>query len=344
MPTMRRDLHIGLAIGGVLLAVLIVWGVVVSGSKKHKDVTLQTVGNPATDIPPASPADATPAPAATDSNPSSIAPPPIIIAAPAPAPAPTAVASDNNTPAPATTAKKGDEWVGLLAGTTPAPLLPASDTSKQIDAAAPIVTQTPDPIGPVTSAVQPGSQQIPAPAADATTPTPAPAATVDSHPAQDTSAAPAPGTRTHTVAKGETFSSIAKVVYGDARYYQKIAQANPKINPNRLRPGTVITLPDAANVKKSSSKQSEAKPEASANTDTASKPAAAPVDTQKEYRVVSGDSLYRISTRLYGSGEEADHLYDLNKEKIGPDKGKLKLGMILKIPSPPTVATASTSR
>jgi nucleoid-associated protein YgaU len=97
-------------------------------------------------------------------------------------------------------------------------------------------------------------------------------------------------------------------------------------------------------VKKSSRKPSEAKSTAEASAETASKPAATPVDTQTEYRVVSGDSLYRISMRLYGSGEEADHLYDLNKEKIGPDKGKLKLGMILKIPSPPTVATASASR
>jgi nucleoid-associated protein YgaU len=330
MPTMRRDLHIGLAIGGVLLAVLIVWGVVVNGSKKHKEVTLQTVGGTATDIPPATPTDTTPAPAASDNTPPAVAPAVIMM----PGPQPT-----NDTPAPATSAKKGDEWVGLLAGTTPAPLIPSGDNSKQIDAAAPIVTQSPDPSGSIASAVQPGSQAFPAPAAAVdTTPTPpAAASTNDTHSAD----APAPaGTRTHTVAKGETFSSISKDAYGDSRYFEQIMQANPKVNPNRLRPGTVINLPDVSEVK-SSSKHADAKPAAAAGTSEAARPAAAAIDTQKEYRVASGDSLYRISMRLYGSGEEADHLYDLNKDKIGPNKARLKLGMILQIPSPPTVATAS---
>src|SRR5450432_4056845 len=58
MPTMRKDLHVGLAIGGVLLAVLIVWGVVVNHGKQHKAVTLDTTapGNTGSEIPPAPPA------------------------------------------------------------------------------------------------------------------------------------------------------------------------------------------------------------------------------------------------------------------------------------------------
>jgi len=332
---MRKDLNIGLAIGGVLLAVLIVWGVVVSGSRKHKEVTLQTVGGTATDIPPAAPTDTTPPPAPAD-TPAVVTPPPIVMPAPQPA---------TDTPA---SAKKGDEWVGLLAGTTPAPLISAAEASKTIDPTPPIVTQSPDPSGPVASAVQPGSQQIPvaispdalAPSAPDTSTPPTPAVALDAHPTQDTPAST--GARTHTVARGETLSSISKAVYGDSRYYQKIADANPKINPNRLRPGTVINLPDAAEVKSSSSKRTttDAK-SAPAATSDAPRPTVAAVDAQKEYRVVSGDSLYRISTRLYGSGEEADTLYKLNKDKIGPDAAKLKVGMILQIPSPPTVATAS---
>jgi 5'-nucleotidase len=50
---------------------------------------------------------------------------------------------------------------------------------------------------------------------------------------------------THKVKKGDTLSSIAKEVYGDANLWKKIADANKdKIpNPNKLKIGTVLTIP-----------------------------------------------------------------------------------------------------
>ena len=50
------------------------------------------------------------------------------------------------------------------------------------------------------------------------------------------------------------------------------------------------------------------------------------------YVVKSGDSLYRIARTVLGSGRKADALYALNKDVIGPDKSRLKLGMVLKLP------------
>lgn len=332
---MRKDLHIGLAIGGVLLAVLVVWGVAVNNSKKHKQVTLET------NVPGGSGSEIPPAPMTPPTAPGQETPGTNGIAPPSPMQADTGASTSPVTP----TDKKVTNWGAILDGTGALPTLavagptstpPAASTddsaTKKDDSSAgakPEIT-TPPPAGndgqtgPVAGDTG-GGPTIPAPpkAFD-----PPPPVHVD-----------APAARTHTIQKGETFSSISKAVYGDSRYYEQIAQANPKINPNRLRPGTVINLPDAAEVKSSS--KPEAKPAATASDSAKPAPAASPIDSQKSYRVVAGDSLYKISVHLYGSSEEVDNIYALNKDAIGPDKARLKLGMVLKIPAPPTVATAS---
>jgi len=53
----------------------------------------------------------------------------------------------------------------------------------------------------------------------------------------------APAGRTYTIAKGDTLWSIAKRQYGDGQRWKDIAEANPGINPNKLRVGQQITLP-----------------------------------------------------------------------------------------------------
>lgn len=339
---MRKDLHVGLAIGGVLLAVLIVWGVVVNHGKQHnKQVTLETTasGGTGSEIPPpVAPADGASPIATPDAG-----------STPAVAPAPTTPVADPSagaapaTPAaPAVAETKDTNWTALLAGSGTIP--PAADAAPAAPITVADATPKNDPVADARS-------QITAPAspADGSTQTAdSKTSSITTTPPIVSSALPsvhvdgAAVSRTHKVAKGETFASISRAVYGDSRYYDQIAQANPKINPNRLRPGTIINLPDAAEVKASS--KPEPRTETAANSASASprktsSPAA--VDSQKEYRVVAGDSLYKISMHLYGSGEEVDHIYALNKETIGPDESKLKLGMLLKIPAPPTVATAS---
>lgn len=54
--------------------------------------------------------------------------------------------------------------------------------------------------------------------------------------------APTPGT-TYTVAKGDTFWSIAQQVYGDGKLWTKIEQANPGVDMNALKVGQVIKIP-----------------------------------------------------------------------------------------------------
>ncbi len=61
------------------------------------------------------------------------------------------------------------------------------------------------------------------------------------------SAADAHQGRTHTVAKGESLSKIAKQYYGDARKWRKIYDANKDTikNPDLIYPGQVFRIPDA---------------------------------------------------------------------------------------------------
>ena len=54
---------------------------------------------------------------------------------------------------------------------------------------------------------------------------------------------PAPG-GTYTIKKGDTFIKIAREVYGDPSRMKDIAAANPGVNPNKLKIGQTIVLPD----------------------------------------------------------------------------------------------------
>lgn len=49
---------------------------------------------------------------------------------------------------------------------------------------------------------------------------------------------------TYEVQRGDTLSAIAKWVYGDASLYGKLAAANGIANPDLIRVGQILTLPD----------------------------------------------------------------------------------------------------
>jgi len=146
------------------------------------------------------------------------------------------------------------------------------------------------------------------------------------------------GGGTHRVAEGETFISIARSVYGDIRYVDSIQKANPGIDARRLRPGMVIHLPE-----KNATTSNDSAATASARKSNSAKPAVSL--SAKEYAVQADDSLYKISMKLYGKGDKVDAIYELNKEKIGSDPARLKVGMVLKLPEAPSaVRTASAAR
>lgn len=49
--------------------------------------------------------------------------------------------------------------------------------------------------------------------------------------------------RKHTVLRGDTLQSIAAEAYGDPGLWREIARANQIINPRKLQPGTVLSVP-----------------------------------------------------------------------------------------------------
>ncbi len=295
---MRKDAKIGLAIGGVLLAVLIAYITVVP--KRHSAIAPNAVSLA---IPPAAPAESAVAPAdqATADKPSDTkpdatahndavnwekllgvnnadAPQPLgnttTPAGASPAPAPTAHAADNPAPAPAAEAP-----------------VAAANT-------APAVSFTPTPTAPA-----------------------APTRTVE----------PFTGPRTYVVKSGQTLSSIAADVYGNQRFYVAILRANPNLNPKQLQPGMKITLPDISDVRPDSS--------------TAMAAASSTEDRSGHtYTVKSGDTLYRISQKLFGTPRQAEAIYDLNRDTIGPDEAKLRLGMVLKLPESAVSGATASSR
>jgi peptidoglycan endopeptidase LytF len=130
----------------------------------------------------------------------------------------------------------------------------------------------------------------------------------------------------YMVKTGDTLSSIASSQYGSVNQWKAILAANPGLKPSSLRVGQTINLPAGA--------KAAAPSMASGPTVTSSVP-----DSGKTYTVQPGDSLQKISQKLYGSTSHAKELYELNKAKIGSSPSKLRPKMVLKLPSAATKAS-----
>lgn len=307
---MRKEAKIGFAVGGVLLAVLVVYVLVISGGEDRPaadQVTLATSTEgqtpaPAVDsLPPSQPQTQDPFRGPTDT---------------------TAAAPAQQTH-PAETAPANDHWSAALnTGKLPVMMtetpVPAPSPAPTVALPGAVAAEANKPVTPPSAA-----PSLPIAASNA----PAsvlPASLTESSPATRPSGA----ARTHVVQQGETFSSIAASVYGNASYYPHIIRANPTMDPRTLRPGMTINLPAVSDVRPDAAPRTPASPAA----------AAPSLDPKAEYRVESGDSLYKISMKLYGKPDRADKIYELNKPTIGENPAKLKVGAVLKLPEAPTTA------
>lgn len=144
-----------------------------------------------------------------------------------------------------------------------------------------------------------------APVQDTVTPTPTPSEPV------------AAGVSEHTIAKGESFYTLGKK-YGVG--YKAIADANPGVNPNRLKIGDKVKIPP-----------------------TKVAGAAAPNGTVapalvdggiKTYKVKSGDNLGKIGTMFGVTPKQLRAANNLKTDQI-------KVGQTLKIPMKETAAVDS---
>lgn len=137
------------------------------------------------------------------------------------------------------------------------------------------------------------------------------------------------GETTHTVASGETMSSIAKKYLGNENAWRTIAKANPTVDPTAMKIGTKIRIPSAD--------EAAAKPAARTNAGGSSGATSAPASPSaggdSTHVVASGDTLASISRKYYGNTKHWERIYSENKGLIGSDPAALKIGQKLKIPA-----------
>jgi nucleoid-associated protein YgaU len=148
-----------------------------------------------------------------------------------------------------------------------------------------------------------------------------PITTITPAPTNTTTVAPAAGK--YKIVSGDTFSSIAAKLYGNRNLYHVIEKANPGVNPARLKIGQEINVP-APQAVTSIADAIDSTPTVTGT-----------IDTTKQYRVQAGDTLHRISQKLYGQTKYWSAIYDLNKAAIGPDAGRIKVGTVLNLPQIP---------
>jgi nucleoid-associated protein YgaU len=302
---MRKEVRLGLAIGGVLLAVVIVYILAVTaGPDTPQTVALEQP--PQAQGPSQPPVSDPPAPAQRDPFETSQS------------------AGDNRRPASQGAVAGTDTWSEALAtGRVPerVPLLLTTTTPDPTVTVAPVPAEANQPAVPGSA----GSLNTSVPIAASNVGDAIGSGGFNAPPSTRPSDPTQPLARTHTVREGESFATIAAAAYGNASYYPHLIRANPSLDPRKLRPGMTINLPPVNEVR----------------VDNTPRPAAAsapptPLDSRTEYRVSNGDSLERISLRLYGKRDRVDKLYELNKSTIGPDPARLKVGTVLKLPEPPT--------
>ncbi len=311
---MRKDVKIAFVVGGILIAVLVVYVMVVpAGSKNpaNQPVTYDTGPQQKTGqttTPP--PTDNTVANADTGKPTPDKTTPDKTDAEPTTKPAGDPFASSDGA--------NGDKWI-LALNTGAVPMMTSS---------APRITADPISSKPQITATHVGSTSTPptelsTPATQPTTPESSPVA--------------ATGGRTHVVQKGETIAQIAQAAYGSQSYWPYIIRANPGIVAEKIRPGMTLNLPDVSEVKGTTSSSLSSNSATPAGAEIKPDTTGGPIDGNSQYEVQSGDSLARIAMKLYGNSAKWQAIYDLNKDQIGPDPAKVKVKTVLKLPEPPTV-------
>jgi nucleoid-associated protein YgaU len=332
---MRKDVKAGLAIGGVLLAVVVVYVLVGTGNHTEPNgagiVTEDTSGvsSAGNTSKPNDSIKSDPVPPVADSSKPThdVAPPTIKSDPPAPTTGPS-VTSKGATDAIASAAvahdANSDLWdktltTGqLMLSQTPTPAnpnIPGGGVDRRDDAQPAADKQSADRQPHDSEARASGGPATPTRAGSNLTSVAEPPATAPSR------------TTTHVVQKDETLVLISKAIYGSPNYYPHILRANPGLDPKKLKPGMTINIPPVSDVKP----DANGEPGSAGGSQNAST-----IDPHKEYRVQQNDTLERIAVQLYGKREMWTKLYELNKDKIGPNPAKLKLHQVLQLPEPPT--------
>jgi len=145
---------------------------------------------------------------------------------------------------------------------------------------------------------------------------------------------------THTIVKGDTFGSLAKQYHTTIK---AITKANPGVDSSHLKIGQKINIPGAA--ASGSSVTSTPGTDSGTSTGTTTSPArrtasgtsashttpvtAVPGGT---YKVQKGDSLRKISKRVYGSEKYWERIARVNRNVLRGNPNNIEVGMVLTLP------------
>lgn len=124
------------------------------------------------------------------------------------------------------------------------------------------------------------------------------------------------GQRTYIVKDGDSFYTIARDQLGDANLYQAIQQANPLVDPRRIRPGMEIKLPDPQ------------QPSTGSGTRATPNDADIAIDG---HVIKAGETLSDIAAEHYGKAHLWRDIYEANRDKLD-SPNRLKVGVVLTIP------------
>lgn len=149
----------------------------------------------------------------------------------------------------------------------------------------------------------------------------------------------ASGERTHVIASGDTFSTLAQKYYGNANKWQLIAKANPLVSADRLKIGTKVRIPDAGTTTTASKSTTPTVGTAPATTGASANAGNSTGATGNFHVVASGDTLSSLARKYYGSTKYWEKLYTANKSTIGANPANLKVGQKLAVPPKTTIVS-----
>lgn len=143
---------------------------------------------------------------------------------------------------------------------------------------------------------------------------------------------PTPGReyRTHQLADDETLTAVSLKYYNTAKLVNAIARFNGIADPNKVRAGHRLNVPDLDELIEATGDTSvlqivndTAPPRTT--TEAAQQPA------YTSYEIKRGDILSKLASKYMGTGNRWRELYELNKHVID-DPHKLKEGTVIRVP------------
>lgn len=136
----------------------------------------------------------------------------------------------------------------------------------------------------------------------------------------------------YVIQKGDTYELIARHFYGSTKHWKVIADANPDVNPTKMKVGKKITIPPNPS-------DEVTKPPKVDKVKSKTKEPIEPKETEKHplseegtYTIKKGDSLWTIAQNAYGNGGKWKKILEANLDKIPSEDAMLKVGMVLTIP------------